>query len=51
MKELEKLLHYAEINKVRAEIVTPPALYDLQPDIGRGVRGVGERPHDTPDLA
>ena len=40
MKELEKLLHYAEINQVRAEIVTPPALYDLQPDIGRDVRGV-----------
>lgn len=40
MKELEKLLHYAKINQVRAEIVTPPALYDLQPDIGRDVRGV-----------
>lgn len=40
MKELEKLLHYAELNHVRAEIVTPPALYDLQPDIGKDVLGV-----------
>ena len=40
MKELQKLLHYAELNHVRAEIVTPPELYDLQPDIGKDVLGV-----------
>ena len=40
MKELEKLLGYAELNKVRARIVTPPELYDLQPDIGKDVKGV-----------
>lgn len=40
MRELQKLLHYAELNHVRAEIVTPPELYRLQPDIGKDVKGV-----------
>ena len=40
MQELRKLLHYAEQNHVHAEIVEPPALYDLQPDIGKDVKAV-----------
>ena len=40
MKELRKLLGFAEENGVRAEVVTPPRLYELQPDIGKDVLGV-----------
>ena len=40
MKELRKLLGFAADNGVRAEIVTPPRLYELQPDIGKNVKAV-----------
>ncbi len=38
--ELEKLEGFAEENGVEVEIVRPPKLYELQPDIGENVKAV-----------
>lgn len=38
--ELEKLEGFAEQNGVHVEIVRPPELYDLQPEIGKDVKAV-----------
>ena len=40
MRELYKLEGFARENHVRAEIVTPPSLYELLPDIGKDVKAV-----------
>ncbi|MDO5133047.1 MAG: NAD(P)/FAD-dependent oxidoreductase [Eubacteriales bacterium] len=40
MRELYKLEGFAKENHVRAEVITPPALYELQPEIGKDVRGI-----------
>ncbi len=40
MKELYKLQEFAKENHVEVEIVTPPRLYELQPDIGKDVKAV-----------
>lgn len=40
LKELDKLVDYADKNGVHVEIVRPPELYEMQPDIGRDVKAV-----------
>lgn len=40
MAELRKLKGFADENHVEARIVTPPELYELQPDIGKDVKAV-----------
>jgi glycerol-3-phosphate dehydrogenase len=40
MQELYKLQDFAQQNGVHVEIVTPPQLYELQPDIGKDVKAV-----------
>ena len=40
MAEIRKLKGFADENHVEARIVTPPELYELQPDIGKDVKAV-----------
>lgn len=40
IRELETLSGYAEKNGVHVEILYPPELYDLQPDMGKEVKAV-----------
>jgi glycerol-3-phosphate dehydrogenase len=40
LRELERLKVNGEANGVPVEIITPPALYEMQPDIGRDVLAV-----------
>lgn len=40
MAEIDKLVEYAQKNQVRVEVVKPPKLYEMQPNMGKDVKEV-----------